>query len=80
MIMIDSSKVISMHAPDRELQGLSGVGIEYPYSGWPLGGSKILVLDGLWVVLKLEWNPLHPRTPPLEATRFLAFLSISDML
>ena len=27
MVTIDSSNVISMHAPDRELQGLSGVGI-----------------------------------------------------
>ena len=77
MIMIDSSNVISMHAPNRELQGLSGVGIEYPCSGWPSSGSKILVLDGLWAVLKLEWNSLHPRTPPLEATEFLAFFSTS---
>ena len=77
MIMIDSLNVISMHAPNRELQGLSGVGIEYPCFGWPSGGSKILVLDGLWAVLKLEWNPLHPRTPPLEATGFLAFLATS---
>ena len=33
----------------QRLHGLSGVGI---------------VLGDLWVVLKLEWNPLHPRTPP----------------
>ena len=33
MIMIDSLNVISMHAPDQELQGLSEVGIEYPCSG-----------------------------------------------
>ena len=77
MITIDRSNVITMHEPDRGLQGFSGVGIEYPCSGWPFGGSKILVVDGLWVVLKLEWNPLHPRTPALEATGFLAFLSTS---
>ena len=28
------------HEPDRRLQGLSGVRIEYPCSCWPLGGSK----------------------------------------
>ena len=77
MITINSLNMISMNEPDRGLQELSGVGIEYPCSSLPLGGSKILVLDGLWVVLKLEWNPLHPRTPPLEATAFLAFLSTS---
>ena len=31
--MIDSSNVISMHESDWGLQGLSGVGIEYPCSG-----------------------------------------------
>ena len=30
----------SKHEPDQRLQGLSGVGIDYPCSGWPLGGSK----------------------------------------
>ena len=40
MITIDGLNVISMHEPDRILQGLSGVGIEYPCSSWPLGGSK----------------------------------------
>ena len=43
MITIDSSNVITMHEPNRGLQGLSGVGIEYPCSGWPLGVSKLLV-------------------------------------
>ena len=40
MITIDGLNVISMHEPDRRLQGLSGVGIEYPCSSWPLGASK----------------------------------------
>ena len=35
------------------LHGLSGVGN---------------VRGGVWVVLKLEWQPLHPRTPPVEPT------------
>ena len=33
---------------------------------------NILVLIGLRVVLKLQWNPLHPRTPPPEASWFFA--------
>ena len=37
----------------QRLYGLSGVGN---------------VHGGVWVVLKLEWNPLHPRTPPAEPT------------
>ena len=32
--------MISKHETDRRLQGLSGVGIECPYSSWSLGGSK----------------------------------------
>ena len=40
MITIDGLNVISMHELDRRLQGLSRVGIEYPCSSWPLGGSK----------------------------------------
>ena len=32
MITIDGLNKISMHEPDRRLQGLSGVGIEYPCS------------------------------------------------
>ena len=27
------------------------------------------VRGGVWVVLKLEWKPLHPRTPPAEFYR-----------
>ena len=38
--MIDGLNVNSMHEPDRRLQGLSGVEIEYPCSSWPLCGSK----------------------------------------
>ena len=37
----------------QRLYGLSGVGN---------------VRGGVWVVLKLEWNPLHPRTPHAEPT------------
>ena len=51
MIVIDYLSVLSKHGSGQRLHGLSGVGI---------------VLGGLWVVLKLEWNPLHPRTPPVE--------------
>ena len=28
------------HESDQRLEGLSGVGIDLPDSGWPLGGSK----------------------------------------
>ena len=40
IITTDSLNVISMHEPDRRLQGLSGVEIECPCSSWSLGGSK----------------------------------------
>ena len=46
--MIDYLSALSKHGSGQRLHGLSGVGI---------------VLGGLWVVLKLEWNP---RTPPIE--------------
>ena len=49
--MIDYSGVLSKHESDQRMHGLSGDGI---------------VPGGLWVVLKLEWNPLHPRTPPIQ--------------
>ena len=52
MIVIDYLSMISKHGLGERLHGLSGVGI---------------VLGGLWVVLKLEWNPLHLRTPPVES-------------
>ena len=32
--------MLSKHEPDQRLKGLSGVGMDYPCSGWPLGGSK----------------------------------------
>ena len=28
------------------------------------------------MVLKLEWNPLHPRTPPTKSTGLILFLSL----
>ena len=49
--MIDYLNVLSKHESGHRMHGLSGVGI---------------VLGGLWVALKLEWNPLHPRTPPIQ--------------
>ena len=38
--MIDHLSVLSQHESNRRLHGLSGVGIDYACSGWPLGGSK----------------------------------------
>ena len=38
--MIDYLSVLSKHEPAQRLQGLSGVRVDYPCSGWPLGGSK----------------------------------------
>ena len=40
MIAIDHLSVLSKHESDQKLHGLSGVGIDYPCSGWPVGGSK----------------------------------------
>ena len=40
MIAIDHLSVFSKHESDQRLHGLSGVGTNYPCSGWPLGGSK----------------------------------------
>ena len=40
MIAIDHLSMLSKHESDQRLHGLSGVGIDYPCSGWPLGGSK----------------------------------------
>ena len=61
MIVIDYLSVLSKYELDQRLHGLSGVGI---------------VLGGLWVVLKLEWNPLYPRTPPSKSAGLLFFLSL----
>ena len=51
MIVTDYLSVLSKHESGQRLHGLRGVGI---------------VLGGLWVVLKLEWNPLLPRKPPIQ--------------
>ena len=59
MIVIDYLSVFSKYELDRRLHGLRGVGI---------------VLGGLWVVLKLEWNPLHPRTPPIQISKAFTLL------
>ena len=40
MHAIDRLSLLSKHEPDQRLQGLSGVGIDYPCSGWPLDGFK----------------------------------------
>ena len=47
---------------------------EYALRAWDgqrrhgLGGVGN-VRGGVWVVLKLEWQPLHPRAPPAESCR-----------
>ena len=61
MIVIDYLSVLSKYESDQRLHGLSGVEI---------------VLGGLWVVLKFEWNPLHLRTPPSKSAGILLFLSL----
>ena len=38
--MFDYLSVISKCELDQGLHGLSGVGIDYSWSGWPLGGSE----------------------------------------
>ena len=53
--------VLSKCELDRGLHGLSGVGI-------------IHGMVGLWVVLKLEWNPLHPGTSPAKSAGLFSLL------
>ena len=76
MIVIDYLSVISKHGSGQRLHGLNGVGI---------------VLGCIWVVLKLEWNPLYQRTPPVEpagisqastsfSPSFLAFAAASFLV
>ena len=43
MVGIDHSSVLLKHESDQRLHGLSGVGIDYPWFGWPLGGPKTLM-------------------------------------
>ena len=38
--MIDFLSVLSKRESDQRLHGLSGVGIDYSWAGWPLGGSE----------------------------------------
>ena len=38
--MFDNLSVLSKCESDQRLHGLSGVGIDYLWSGWPLGGSE----------------------------------------
>ena len=40
MIAFDHLSVLSKRESDQRLHGLSRVGIDYPCSGWPLGGSE----------------------------------------
>ena len=64
MIVIDYLSVLTKHESDQRLHGFSRVGI---------------VLGGLWVVLKLEWNPLHPKTPPSKSAGLLLFLTLHSI-
>ena len=57
--MIDYLSVLCKHESGQRMHGLSGVEI---------------ALDGLWVFLKLKWNPLHPRTPPIQISGAFALL------
>ena len=59
--MINYLNVLSKHESSQRIHGLSGVGI---------------ALGGLWVVLKLEWNPLHLRTPLSKSAGLFLFLSL----
>ena len=38
--MFDYLSMLSKCELDQRLHGLSGVGIDYSWSGWPLGGSE----------------------------------------
>ena len=41
MIGVYHLRVLLKHELDKRLHGLRGVGIDYSWFGWPLGGSKI---------------------------------------
>ena len=59
--MFDYLSVLSKCELDQGLHGLSGVGI-------------IHGLVGPWMVLKLEWNPLHPGTSPAKSAGLSSLL------
>ena len=59
--MFDYLSVLSKCELDQGLHGLSGVGI-------------IPSLVGPWVVLKLEWNPLHLGTSPAKSAGLFSLL------
>ena len=40
MIAIGRLSMLSKHEANQRLHGLSGVGMDSPDFGWPLGGSK----------------------------------------
>ena len=40
MIMIDYLSMLSKRESDQRFHALSEVGIDYSWSGWPLGGSE----------------------------------------
>ena len=61
MIVFGYLGVLSKCELDQGLHGLSGVGI-------------IHGLVGPWVFLKLEWNPLHPRTSPAKSAGLFSLL------
>ena len=59
--MFDYLSVLSKCELDQGLHGLSGIGI-------------IHGLISPWVVLKLEWNPLHPGTSPAKSVGLFSLL------
>ena len=59
--MFDYLSMLSKCELDQGLHGLSEVGI-------------INGLVGPWVVLKLEWNPLHPGTSPAKSAGLFSLL------
>ena len=61
MIVIDYLSMLSKHELGQRMHGLSGVEI---------------VLGGLWVVLKLEWNLCIRGHPPSKSAGLLLFLSL----
>ena len=59
--MFDYLSMLSKRELDQGFHGLSGVGI-------------IHGLVGPWVVLKLEWNPLHLGTSPAKSAGLFSLL------
>ena len=59
--MFNHLSVLSKCESDQRLHGLNRVGIDYPWSGWPLGGSE--------TGMESSASKEHPPPPPPPPSR-----------